>query len=106
MATGFEQVRSVVAHLAGDQAAAEDVRLVLPETGVCSLPFSRASQADQACCSGAVPKQANACCTKEAGAHGRERVLSYQSQFLDLANMASLEAIHSHAVPKRLPTVT
>jgi thioredoxin reductase len=76
MATGFEQVRSVVAHLAGDQAAAEDVRLVLPETGVCSVPFSRASQADQACCGDAVAKQANACCTKEAGAHGGERVLS------------------------------
>ena len=36
MATGYEQVRSVAAHLAGDEAAAKDVRLVLPETGVCS----------------------------------------------------------------------
>lgn len=36
LATGYEQVRSVVAHLAGDFAAAADVRLVLPETGVCS----------------------------------------------------------------------
>ena len=36
MATGYEQVRSIVAHLAGDRAAADDVRLVLPETGVCS----------------------------------------------------------------------
>jgi len=36
MATGYEQVRSIVAHLAGDAAAADDVRLVLPETGVCS----------------------------------------------------------------------
>jgi thioredoxin reductase len=36
MATGYEQVRSIVAHLAGDGQAAEDVRLVLPETGVCS----------------------------------------------------------------------
>ncbi len=36
MATGYEQVRSIVAHLAGDAAAAADVRLVLPETGVCS----------------------------------------------------------------------
>lgn len=34
--TGNEQVRSVVAHLAGDDAAADEVRLVLPETGVCS----------------------------------------------------------------------
>jgi thioredoxin reductase len=36
--TGYEQVRSVVAALAGDWASARDVRLVLPETGVCSLP--------------------------------------------------------------------
>jgi thioredoxin reductase len=37
MATGYEQVRSVVAALAGDWAAARDVQLDLPETGVCSL---------------------------------------------------------------------
>ena len=34
MATGYEQVRSVAAHLAGDEAAAAKVRVVLPETGV------------------------------------------------------------------------
>ena len=33
--TGYEQVRSIVADLAGDRAAAERVELVLPETGVC-----------------------------------------------------------------------
>ena len=33
--TGYEQVRSVVAAIAGDRAAAERVELVLPETGVC-----------------------------------------------------------------------
>ncbi|WP_329521559.1 FAD-dependent oxidoreductase [Spirillospora sp. NBC_01491] len=36
MATGYEQVRSVVAALAGDRAAADAVELDLPETGVCS----------------------------------------------------------------------
>jgi hypothetical protein len=36
MATGYEQVRSVVAALAGDWDAARDVQLELPETGVCS----------------------------------------------------------------------
>jgi hypothetical protein len=36
MATGYEQARSVVAALAGDWQAARDVRLDLPETGVCS----------------------------------------------------------------------
>ena len=34
--TGYEQVRSVVAALAGDWEAAGRVELVLPETGVCS----------------------------------------------------------------------
>jgi glycine/D-amino acid oxidase-like deaminating enzyme len=36
MATGYEQVRSIVAALAGDRAAADAVELDLPETGVCS----------------------------------------------------------------------
>lgn len=33
--TGYEQVRSIAAHLAGDHEAAERVELTLPETGVC-----------------------------------------------------------------------
>lgn len=33
--TGYEQVRSIAASLAGDQEAAERVELTLPETGVC-----------------------------------------------------------------------
>jgi glycine/D-amino acid oxidase-like deaminating enzyme len=36
MMTGYEQVRSVVCALTGDEAGAAEVRLVLPETGVCS----------------------------------------------------------------------
>ena len=39
MITGYEQVRSVVAALSGDWAAARDVRLILPETGVCTTDF-------------------------------------------------------------------
>ena len=35
--TGNEQVRSIAAHLAGDDEAADEVQLVLPETGVCSV---------------------------------------------------------------------
>lgn len=38
LATGYEQARSVVAHLAGDEEAARRVELCLPETGVCSGP--------------------------------------------------------------------
>lgn len=36
LATGYEQVRSIAAALAGDKDAAERVELNLPETGVCS----------------------------------------------------------------------
>ncbi|NUL43915.1 NAD(P)-binding domain-containing protein [Cellulosimicrobium funkei] len=36
MATGYEQVRSIAASLAGDWAAADNVELHLPETGVCA----------------------------------------------------------------------
>lgn len=40
MLTGYEQVRSIVAEIAGDHEAARRVELVLPETGVCSLSRS------------------------------------------------------------------
>lgn len=46
MATGYEQVRSVVAALAGDWEAARKVELDLPETGVCSTD----SNSGVACC--------------------------------------------------------
>jgi hypothetical protein len=35
LATGYEQVRSIAAALAGDQEAADRVELQLPETGAC-----------------------------------------------------------------------
>nr|BFE84335.1 hypothetical protein GCM10020093_069360 [Planobispora longispora] len=44
MATGYEQVRSVVAALAGDWEAARQVRLELPETGVCSSGLAEAQE--------------------------------------------------------------
>ncbi len=40
MLTGYEQVRSVVAAIAGDMEAARNVELVLPETGVCSTDIT------------------------------------------------------------------
>lgn len=47
LATGYEQVRSITAWLAGDEAAARNVELVLPATGVCStsLPADGAAAA-------------------------------------------------------------
>ncbi|MFF5209534.1 FAD-dependent oxidoreductase [Streptosporangium sp. NPDC000396] len=44
MATGYEQVRSVVAALAGDWEAARNVQLDLPETGVCSSSLAEAQE--------------------------------------------------------------
>ncbi len=44
MATGYEQVRSVVAALAGDWEAARHVQLDLPETGVCSSNLAEAQE--------------------------------------------------------------
>lgn len=82
LATGYEQVRSVVAGLTGDFAAARRVELVLPETGVCSGP-GIAAAADAACCGpaeseresepAAAPAAAGGCCgpaaaTKETSA--------------------------------------
>lgn len=40
LATGYEQVRSVAAWISGDTAAATNVELVLPATGVCSTDLS------------------------------------------------------------------
>jgi hypothetical protein len=50
MATGFEQVRSVVAAIAGDLVAADRVELDLPETGVCGIPAQSTAPAASACC--------------------------------------------------------
>jgi thioredoxin reductase len=66
MATGYEQVRSVVAEIAGDHAAAREVRLVLPETGVCSA--GPAVEAAAGCCGGAAPAGVDACCVLDAAA--------------------------------------
>jgi len=65
MATGYEQVRSIAAHLAGDRAAAVEVRLVLPETGVCSTSFAQADEAEAGCCGGPAVANADACCAKD-----------------------------------------
>jgi thioredoxin reductase len=64
--TGYEQARSVVAAIAGDLAAADDVRLVLPETGVCSTrPVIEATNS-AGCCGGPAPAKVDACCVADA----------------------------------------
>ncbi|MGU3411483.1 FAD-dependent oxidoreductase [Microbacterium sp. M1A1_1b] len=75
--TGYEQVRSIAADLAGDHAAARLVELVLPETGVCSTDLGGSS-----CCTtpssagspttaapstdGTAPEAASCCAAPEA----------------------------------------
>jgi hypothetical protein len=50
--TGYEQVRSIVAALAGDWESARNVELVLPETGVCSAKRSTDEATVTAACCG------------------------------------------------------
>jgi thioredoxin reductase len=69
MLTGYEQVRSVTAALAGDLAAADNVQLVLPETGVCSGPPAGVqAEASAGCCGGPAPAGVEACCVADAKA--------------------------------------
>ena len=65
MLTGYEQVRSIAADLAGDVEAANRVELVLPETGVCSR--SDAPDASN-CCGGPALSDVDACCVADANA--------------------------------------
>jgi hypothetical protein len=71
LATGYEQVRSVAAMLAGDVAAAERVELQLPETGVCNATASAAGAAgviSAGCCGGPASADVDACCVADADA--------------------------------------
>lgn len=71
--TGYEQVRSVACALTGDWAGAREVRLELPETGVCTLaPLQDAVAKVAACCAPApevrrIGGAAPACCGPAAG---------------------------------------
>jgi thioredoxin reductase len=65
MITGYEQVRSIAADIAGDRKAAERVELVLPETGVCNR--SVAPGAGE-CCGEPALSGVDACCVTDANA--------------------------------------
>ncbi|ODT12697.1 MAG: FAD-dependent oxidoreductase [Kaistia sp. SCN 65-12] len=71
MMTGYEQVRSIAAEIAGDHDAARRVELVLPETGVCNGPARSASPAAtladtqaaaSSCCAPKAAPAATGCC--------------------------------------------
>jgi thioredoxin reductase len=99
MMTGYEQVRSIAAEIAGDREASRRVELVLPETGVCNGPAPSVSTdgaataggccpapaaavepapapaaAASGCCGGPPVTNADACCVKDevAKAEGKK----------------------------------
>jgi thioredoxin reductase len=65
LATGHEQVRSIVAELVGDRVAARQVQLVLPETGVCRTNASAPPATESGCCGGPPRVEAEACCARD-----------------------------------------
>jgi thioredoxin reductase len=65
MITGYEQVRSIAAEIAGDAESAQRVELVLPETGVCNRT---AAFGVTECCGGPAPASTDACCVADAAA--------------------------------------
>ncbi|QPF82011.1 NAD(P)-binding domain-containing protein [Bradyrhizobium genosp. L] len=73
MITGYEQVRSIAADIAGDREAAERVELELPETGVCTRGGVEGGEAAGGCCGGPAPTEANACCAEDASAKSAGR---------------------------------
>ena len=78
LATGYEQVRSIAAALAGDTEGAEQVRLHLPATGACSTGLADAEDAEDGAARGFVTGTAHgrsseagplaACCGSTAAA--------------------------------------
>ena len=68
MITGYEQVRSIAADIAGDKEAAERAELELPETGVCTRGGVELGAAASGCCGGPAPASSSACCADDAAA--------------------------------------
>ena len=62
LATGYEQVRSVAAALAGDREAADTVQLELPETGVCSTDAGTSCDVPAAAPAALQPEPPVGCC--------------------------------------------
>lgn len=66
--TGYEQARSVAAAIAGDMVAADNVHLVLPDTGICQTDFDEpgccapVAAKSESCCGGPAIVQEDACC--------------------------------------------
>ncbi|MDX2220194.1 MAG: NAD(P)-binding domain-containing protein [Burkholderiales bacterium] len=92
LATGHEQVRSVVAALAGDFKAADEVHLELPQTGVCSSQFVEGE--DTGCCTvgnsaDETAQVADGCGTGSCGTPSRlPAIPAWQGDLLKVASTA------------------
>jgi Pyridine nucleotide-disulphide oxidoreductase len=73
MITGYEQVRSIAADIAGDTQAAARVELELPETGVCTRGGLEGEASASGCCGGPAPAGIDACCVEDATAKAAGR---------------------------------
>ncbi|CCD84466.1 putative Pyridine nucleotide-disulphide oxidoreductase [Bradyrhizobium sp. ORS 285] len=73
MMTGYEQVRSIAADIAGDKKAAARVELQLPETGVCTRGGATSIAALPGCCGGPAPAEVDSCCADDAKAKAAGR---------------------------------
>ncbi|MBR0712496.1 NAD(P)-binding domain-containing protein [Bradyrhizobium liaoningense] len=71
MMTGYEQVRSIAADIAGDKAAAARVELKLPETGVCTRGGVESASTAAGCCGGPAKVDASACCAADETAKSK-----------------------------------
>jgi thioredoxin reductase len=72
--TGYEQARSVAAAIAGDMVAADNMHLVLPDTGICQTDFDEAGCCGApavavakaaSCCGGPAVVMEDACCVAD-----------------------------------------
>jgi hypothetical protein len=59
--TGYEQARSVAAAIAGDLVAADNVHLVLPDTGICQTDLEGADFGQDGCCAPVAAKSQSCC---------------------------------------------
>lgn len=79
LATGYEQVRSVIAYLTGDFQGAVDVKLELPETGVCSVGLVD-------CCGEETVNNRNESCTTTKSVEATESISCVQIKPKEINN--------------------
>ncbi|WP_160050896.1 MULTISPECIES: FAD-dependent oxidoreductase [unclassified Nocardiopsis] len=103
--TGFEQVRSIAAHLAGDHEGAARVELTLPETGVCSgggLTEEVEVQDEGGCCG--APEPSGAADTTEPGGREREAAVTVARSGPDAGSCCSAPVPQAVEAPAPVTT--